>query len=116
MLNFTTSEAAGVMIVAFEAVEEENLEWQFSRRDWLYKTIESRQDGRFALDLTDIGYLASSEIGFLVTLKRRVDRRKGRLVLYGVAPYVLDIFRTMNLQKLLDLAETRTAALARLQG
>lgn len=115
MLSFTTSETGGVMIVSFEAVEEENQEWQFSRRDWLYKTIESREDGRFALDLTDVGYLASSEIGFLVTVKRRIDRRKGQLVLYGVAPYVLDIFRTMNLHKILEVADTRMAALARLR-
>ena len=115
MLNFTTTEAGGVMIVAFEAGEDESLDWQFSRRDWLYQTIESRDDGRFALDLTDIDYLASSEIGFLVTLKRRVDRRQGRLVLFGVAPYVLDIFRTMNLQKILSVADTRGAALALLK-
>ncbi|WP_165249756.1 STAS domain-containing protein [Paludisphaera soli] len=115
MLNFTTSETAGVLIVSFEAVDEENMDWQFSQRDWLYKTIESREDGRFALDLTDVGYLASSEIGFLVTVKRRVDRRQGRLVLFGVAPYVFDIFRTMNLQKILDVADNRTAALARLK-
>ncbi|MDG3004210.1 STAS domain-containing protein [Paludisphaera mucosa] len=116
MLNFTTSEAAGVLIVSFEAVDEENMEWQFSQRDWLYKAIESREDGRFALDLTDIGYLASSEIGFLVTVKRRVDRRKGQLVLFGVAPYVFDIFKTMNLQKILDVADTRNAALAKLRN
>ncbi len=115
MLNFTTSDSGGVMIVAFDTVEEENLDWQFSQRDWLYKTIESREDGRFALDLTDVSYLASSEIGFLVTVKRRVDRRNGQLVLFGVAPYVLDIFRTMNLQKVLEIADTRGAALSRLK-
>jgi anti-sigma B factor antagonist len=115
MLNFTTSEVSGVMIVSFDTVEDENQEWQFSQRDWLYKTIESREDGRFALDLTDVGYLASSEIGFLVTVKRRIDRRNGRLVLYGVTPYVQDIFRTMNLQKFLDMVDTRGAALAKLR-
>lgn len=116
MLNFTTSETSGVMIVSFEGVEEESMDSEFSRRDWLYKTIESREDGRFVLDLTEIDYLASSEIGSLVTLKRRVDRRHGQLVIYGVTPYVLDIFRTMNLQKILELVDTRTAALARLRA
>lgn len=115
MLSFTTSDSAGVLIVAFESGEEENQDWQFSRRDWLYKQIESREDGRFALDLTDVDYLASSEIGFLVTIKRRIDRRQGKLVLFGVAPYVFDIFRTMNLQKILDVTDTRNAALARLK-
>jgi len=116
MLTFTTSEAAGVLIVEFEATQDEGLDWQFTRRDWLYQAIESRDDGRFALDLSDVDYLASSEIGFLVTLKRRIDRCRGRLVVFGVAPYVLHIFRTMNLQKLLDVVDSRNAALAQLRA
>ena len=116
MLSFITSEAGGVMIVAFEAVDEEGQEWHVSRRDWLDKAIESREDGRFALALTDVGDLASSEIGFPVTVKRRVDRRRGRVVLCWVAPSIRDTFRTMNLHGLLDAADTRTAALARLEA
>ncbi len=115
MLNFTTSEVSGVMIINFEPTEEENYDWQFSQRDWLYKLIESREDGRFAIDLTDVSYLASSEIGFLVTIKRRIDRRKGQVVFYGVSPYIMDIFQTMNLHKVLDIVENRAAALAKLK-
>jgi len=116
MLNFTTSEVGGVLIMSFEASEEENYDWQFSRRDWLYKLIESREDGRFAIDLTDVNYLASSEIGFLVTIKRRIDRRKGQLVMFGVSAYLLDIFQTMNLHKVLDIVENRASALAKLKS
>lgn len=116
MLNFTTSEVSGVMIISFEPTEEENYDWQFSQRDWLYKLIESREDGRFAIDLTDVNYLASSEIGFLVTIKRRIDRRKGQVVMYGISPYIMDIFQTMNLHKVLDIVENRAAALAKLKS
>ncbi|APW59064.1 STAS domain-containing protein [Paludisphaera borealis] len=116
MLNFTTSEVSDVMIINFEPTEEENYDWQLSQRDWLYKLLESREDGRFAIDLTDVNYLASSEIGFLVTIKRRIDRRKGQTVIYGVSPYIMDIFRTMNLHKVLDIVENRAAALAKLKS
>ena len=97
MLNFTTSEAAGVLIIAFEPTAENNYDWQSTQREWLYKLIESREDSRFAIDLSEVTYLASSEIGFLVTIKRRIDRRKGKVVFFGMSPSLLEIFQMTNL-------------------
>ena len=36
MLNFTTSEVKGVLVVAFEASDDGATDWQMSQRDWLY--------------------------------------------------------------------------------
>ena len=71
---------------------------------------------RLEFGKADINYLASSEIGFLVTIKRRIDRRKGQLVMFGVSPYILDIFQTMNLHKVLDIVENRASALSKLKS
>jgi anti-sigma B factor antagonist len=114
MLKFTTREVAGVLVLAFEATDDATSNWQSTERDWLYKLVEAHPDPRFAVDLTQINYLASSEIGFLVTLKRRIDRRKGRVVFFGLGPYIHDIFQSMNLTKILDIVEHQTAALAKL--
>jgi anti-sigma B factor antagonist len=116
MLKFTTEETNGVLVVSFEASDESAADWQSGQRDWLYKLIESREDGRFALDLSDVNYLASSEIGFLMTIKRRIDRRQGKVVMFGVGAYLLDIFRTMNLTKIIDIVEDQGAAIAKLGG
>ena len=97
MLKFTTKEVSGVLVVAFEATDDQATDWQFGQRDWLYKLVESHKDPRFAIDLSEVNYLASSEIGFLVTLKRRIDRRQGKVVFFGIGPYILEIFQTMNL-------------------
>jgi anti-sigma B factor antagonist len=105
---------SGVLIVAFEPTEDGASDWQTTQRDWLYKLIEGHPDSRFAIDLSDVNYLASSEIGFLVTLKRRIDRRQGKVVLFGVSPYILDLFKTMNLTRILDLVDNLPAALAKL--
>ena len=43
MLNFTTNEVGGVLIIAFEPTNERNYDWQSTQRDWLYKLIESRK-------------------------------------------------------------------------
>jgi anti-sigma B factor antagonist len=114
MLKFTTHEAGSVLVIAFEATEDHATDWQTTQRDWLYKMLESRPDGRFAIDLSDVNYLASSEIGFLMTIKRRIDRRQGKVVLFGVGAYLHDIFRTMNLTKIIDIVEDEAAALAKL--
>jgi anti-sigma B factor antagonist len=116
MLKFTTKESSGVMVVAFEASEDKAGDWQSTQRDWLYKLIESRQDPRFALDLSDVNYLASSEIGFLMTVKRRIDRRQGKMVMFGIGAYLHDILRTMNLTKIIDIVEDENAAVSKLAG
>jgi anti-sigma B factor antagonist len=114
MLKFTTEDVSGVLFVAFEATDEYAADWQFGQRDWLYKLVESHTDSRFAIDLSEVDYLQSSEIGFLVTLKRRIDRRQGKVVFFGIGPYILEIFQTMNLVRILDIVDTRTAAVLKL--
>jgi anti-sigma B factor antagonist len=114
MLRFTTREVSGVLVVAFEATDDGAHDWQSTQRDWLYKLIESHPDTRFVVDLSDVNYLASSEIGFLVTLKRRIDRRQGRVVMFGAGDYIMDLFRTMNLVKIFDMTETLPMALTKL--
>jgi anti-sigma B factor antagonist len=114
MLKFTTEESSGVLVIAFEPTDETGGDWQSTQRDWLYKLVESRTDARFAIDLSEVNYLASSEIGFLMTLKRRIDRRQGKVVMFGVGAYIHDIFRTMNLTKLIDIVDDLPAAVAKL--
>ncbi len=116
MLNFTTSEAGGVLIIAFEPTAENNYDWQSTQRDWLYKLIESHEDPRFAIDLSEVTYLASSEIGFLVTIKRRIDRRKGKVVFFGMGPSLFEIFQLTNLHRVLDIVGSRTEAFAKLKS
>ncbi len=115
MLNFTTNETSGVLIIVFEPTNESDYDWQSTQRDWLYKLIEAREDARIAIDLSEVNYLASSEIGFLVTIKRRIDRQKGKVVFFGISPYLQEIFRNMNLTRVLDIVETRNDAFSKLK-
>jgi anti-anti-sigma factor len=114
MLKFTAEESGSVLVIAFEPTDESAADWQSTQRDWLYKLVESRQDGRFSIDLSEVNYLASSEIGFLMTLKRRIDRRQGKFVMFGVGPYLLGIFQTMNLTRIIDIVDDLPAAVAKL--
>ncbi len=116
MLSFTTNEVNGVLVVAFEATEDGVTNWQTGQRDWLYKLIETHPSPLFAIDLSEVNYLASSEIGFLVTLKRRIDRRPGKVVIFGARPYITDLFQTMNLTKFFDIVDSLPTAVSKLEG
>jgi anti-sigma B factor antagonist len=114
MLRFTTRDVGGVLVLAFEATEDLVTDWQVTQRDWLYKLVESHPGARFGIDLSGVNYLASSEIGFLVSLKRRIDRRQGRVVVYGLGPYIRELFEAMNLVRILDITDSLASALAKL--
>ncbi|MDR3633646.1 MAG: STAS domain-containing protein [Isosphaeraceae bacterium] len=111
MLTCQTYEMNGVLIIAFEDNGVALDDRQSSLRETLYRSIESHTDGRFALDFSAINYMASSDIGFLITLRRRIDGRKGKLVLFEVDPYIVDALRTMKLLSFFTIAETRADAL-----
>ena len=103
MLNFSSHEAYGILVLTVEdgSIGENTL----AQREWLYKTIESREDPRFVIDLGAVDYLASSDIGLLITLKRRIDTRKGKVALANVDPFIVDVFKTMRVDKLFAIAD-----------
>jgi anti-sigma B factor antagonist len=114
MLSYSGHEAGGVLVLTVE--ESEPGEEVMARREWLYKTIEGREDPLFVIDLGSIQYMQSSDIGVLITLKRRIDARKGKVVLVNVDPFIYDILRTMRIDKLFTIAPDLTAALKALSA
>ncbi len=116
MLTCNTYDLNGVLIIALEDKNETADDRQPSLRESLYKAIEAHQDSRFALDLSAVNYMASSDIGFLITLKRRIESRKGKLVMYEVDPYILDALRMMKLLQFFTIVETRADAILQLSA
>jgi anti-sigma B factor antagonist len=113
MLSYRSQNANGMLLLTAEESGTPDGERPASQREWLYQTIESHPGERFAIDLGALHYLTSGDIGFLITLKRRIDGRKGQLVLFGVDPYVLDILRGMRLHSLFVIVPTFADALNR---
>jgi anti-sigma B factor antagonist len=114
MLSYSSHEAGGVLVFTAEkSAEGEGLS---NQREWIYKTIETREDPRFAIDLGAIEYMSSSEIGFLITLRRRIDARQGKVVLFRLDSFIFDILRTMRLDKLFLIADDLSDALVKLSA
>jgi anti-sigma B factor antagonist len=84
-------------------------------RDSLYDAVQSRDAPRIAFALNSVDYLSSSGVAILVGLKRRIDAKNGKLVLFGVQPIVFDLLRIMKLNEYFTFAEDEARALASLR-
>ena len=115
MLEFYSHEVdGGVLVVTCGPSLTDGRVVPALSRESLYEAIQTRDLPRFAVDLTAMDFLASADIGFLIGLKRRVDGRRGRLVLYRVHPYVMDILRSMKLASFFTVADDLPAAIVEL--
>ncbi len=111
MLNWTTHDVDGVLVITLEPSSIGADDRQSEERQALYRTIQERADGRVAINLGRIDFMSSADVGFLITVRRRADVRKGKLVLFDVHPYVRDSLATMKLLPLFPIAEDLIGAL-----
>ena len=111
MLTWTTHDAGGILVITLEPSPLNGDDRQSEERQKLYETIQTRPDGRFAVDLGRVDYMSSADVGFLITVRRRADVRKGKLVLFDVNSYIRDSLATMKLLPLFPMAEDLTGAL-----
>ena len=65
----------------------------------------------WVVDLTAVDYMGSAMLGMMVNFRQRVQSAKGRLVLCGVSPRLLEIIRTCCMDRLFPIARTREDAL-----
>jgi anti-anti-sigma factor len=66
---------------------------------------------RWVLDMTGLNYVGSSVLGLLVNIRQRVMALQGQLILCGLSPQLLRIFRTCCMERLFKISKTRADAL-----
>ena len=115
MCTFNTREESDALIIDFESAAGLNSFHNNALRDSLYELVQGRQEPRVALDLLNVDYLSSSGVAILVGLKRRVETRSGKLVLYNVQPIVTDLLKVMKLDRYFLISEDEHSALASLR-
>jgi anti-sigma B factor antagonist len=84
-------------------------------RDALFEVVRPIDHPHVAVNLGAIDYLASSGVAILIGLKRRIDAQQGKLILFGVHPFVFDLLRSMKLTQYFTFTETEGEALAALR-
>lgn len=69
---------------------------------------------KILLDLTAVNYVASAGLRVVLLLAKRTKQSQGALVLYGLQPSVRDVFAISGFLKILEVAESRDDAIAKL--
>lgn len=71
----------------------------------------ARPEGRWVLDLSGLYYMGSSALGLMVNIRQRILQAGGRLVLSGLSPRLLQIFKTCCMERLFVIARSTGEAL-----
>ncbi len=70
----------------------------------LFKLVDQMDRKKLILDFSKVRHMGSAAIGMILTLNKKSKAIKGKLVLCGVRPDVMQIFAIMRLDKLLKFA------------
>ena len=115
MPNFSTRDERDVVVLSLDGPTELNDYRSSTFRDELFRALQPLEAPRIAVDLGAIDYLSSTGVAILVGLKRRVDQKQGRVVLFRLQPPVRDLLQCMKLHSYFTLADDEQGALATLR-
>jgi len=116
MSSFSTREDSDVQIVSFENAGGLNDFRNSALRDSLYELVASHNDPMLAIDLSKVDYLSSSGVAILVGLKRRVETKGGKIVIFHVQPIVRDLLAVMKLDRFFTISEDEAKAVGSLRS
>jgi anti-anti-sigma factor len=74
--------------------------------------VNAVDHGHWVVDLSHAQYLGSSMLGLFVNVRERIRRAGGTLVLCGMSPQLMRIFRTCCLERLFTITNSRSDAMA----
>ena len=74
--------------------------------------IRGEPEGQWVLDLSQLSYMGSAALGLLVNLRQQIKQSGGRLVLCGLSPQLVHIFKTCCMERLFRIVKTRKDAIA----
>jgi anti-anti-sigma factor len=73
--------------------------------------LEAKPSKSWIIDFSAVDYLGSAMLGLMVNFRQKVKAAKGKLVLCGVSPRLLEIIRTCCMDRLFPIARSRADAI-----
>ena len=68
---------------------------------------------KWVLDMAGVEYISSAGLRVVLLLAKRLKQNSGHLVLCGLQPHVHEVFDISGFLAILDVADSRDAALGR---
>ena len=78
----------------------------------ILELIRAEPEGQWVLDLSQLSYMGSAALGLLVNLRQQIKQSGGRLVLCGLSPQLMHIFKTCCMERLFRIVKGRADAVA----
>ena len=76
--------------------------------------LNARQAQSWVVDLSHVEYMGSSMLGLFVNMRERIRQGGGILILCGMSPQLLRIFKTCCLERLFAIVKSRNEAMAQI--
>ncbi len=109
------TESEGITLVSFrDASILDALTTQHVGRE-LYGLAESGDHPKLVLDFSNVRFLSSQTLGVLLTLRRKADKAKVKIVLACIRPELHRVFEITSLDKLFEFFDTTEDAAASLR-
>jgi anti-sigma B factor antagonist len=74
--------------------------------------IDSKSSGKILLSFKNVDHLSSAALGMLITLKKKIEEKKGALKLSDINPQIFEVFKITRLNKLFDIHPSQEKARA----
>ena len=108
---YRLSKAGSVHIVDLTLPQTLDID-EFDRlNESILEVIRGEPDGQWVFDLTEVAYMGSAALGLLVNLRQQIKQSGGRLVLCGLSPQMLQIFKTCCMERLFRIVKGRKDAI-----
>lgn len=78
----------------------------------LYALVDEKQIPKLVVDFSKVQFLASHALGVLLTLRKKSKEINGTLVLCGLRPELLKVFKITSLDQIFTIHPDDAAALA----
>jgi len=79
--------------------------------DELYELVDKQARRKIILDFENVRFLSSSALGVLITLRRKSDQIKGKVVLCNLRDDLRKVFKITNLERMFEFYDSEEKAL-----
>jgi anti-anti-sigma factor len=109
---YTLSKAGTVNVVDLTLPHTLDIQ-EFDRlNESILALVRGEPEGQWVLDLSRLSYMGSAALGLMVNLRQQIKQSGGRLVLCGLSPQLLHIFKTCCMERLFKIVKSRPDAVA----
>lgn len=109
---YRLSKAGAVNVVDLTLPNTLDIE-EFDRlNESILEAIRAELHGQWVLDLSQVAYMGSAALGLLVNLRQQIKQSGGRLVLCGLSPQMMHVFKTCCMERLFKINKGRKDAIA----